>query len=170
MLSLSQIYDEMDQFRTSKGGTRNPNNYPNIGFAALSIHGAKGVKTVLFKGESIGSNGDHYSTHVLFNGCEFSDVPLTGYNKAILGNTSDFVFFKTLSFEKNPVRLYCSCDDARHTAAWALHKDGSWLVQPKRYTRVPGSTMPPRNPENKAIVCKHIHALVKMLMMKGMLK
>lgn len=169
MLSLAQIYDEMDQFRTSKGAGRKPGDYPNVSFSKLSIHGSIGVKTVLFKGESVGSQGDRYSTHLLFMGCEFSDVALKGFHKAMIGNTDDTTFFKTLSFDKQKVRVYCSCDDARHTMAWQLFKQGAWLVQPKKYTPVAGSNRPPRNPLDKALVCKHLHSLVSMLMRQGMI-
>ena len=159
----------MTQFRTSTGGTRDPERYPNISFSSLSIHSSVGMKTVLFKGQSVGSGGKRYNTHLLFHGCEYSDVALPNFHQSLMGNSKDTIYFKALDFNKQKVKLFCSCDDARHTLAWPLYNKRSWITRPKRYQRVPGSTRPPRNPLDKALVCKHLHSLISMLVKNNMI-
>lgn len=181
MLSLAEIYRQMEQFRTSKGAGRDPYRYPNVKFKSLSIQAAVGVKTVLFKGQSIGSD-ELYYTDILFTGCVFADANTgraidslmnkydVNYHKAMVGSNGDSAFFKTLNFNEQKVKLYCSCKDAKFTAAWPLHNAGSWLIQPKKYERVEGSTAPPRNPGSIPIVCKHMHALIQLIKYSSLLK
>lgn len=133
-----------------------------------------GVKTIMFKAESTGSNGDIYNLSIQFKGVDYSDKPekdrvaVTIVDKEEL-NGKAVHFYAKPSASKSPCAVVCSCQDFRFRWEKQLFDASALIGNWERYTPVPGSTAPSVNPNNALGVCKHLYSMAEALKNSGLI-
>jgi len=163
-VSLSQIIRSLTPFR-------NPNRYPDYRIFNFKTTIWVGTKTVLYQGEVLAEGGApvHYNVSLEFHGIEFSDVQQPGMI-ATVPIAGRVLYYEAPIIGSNDVRMRCTCSDFQYTFQWELKGANALLGNPKPYTRVPGSTRPPRNPQHVLGFCKHLWNFMKYLRNSNLIK
>lgn len=166
MSSLNQIFNEMRQFRTFKGGTRDILKYPPLKVYTLVWTGWAGTKQIMFKSEVESSDGTRRLSSILFNGVEYLENQNASHPFRI--KIDDDFFFAALPTKDNQCAVRCSCPDAYYRWGHNLYNHKSW-IGPRPSFIVKGTGYP-QNPLNKMGICKHLWALIQMLEEGGVLR
>jgi len=159
MLTLKNIYDRMMELR-------NPSQYPIMNMIGYDTSGMVGFKSVMHKFQVRGESTT-YLADIEFFGLTYTKDKIPGYIPIkILGEQ---LYYSKPSYSNTGVELKCSCPDFRFMWEYALFKNNSLVGQFRKYTRVPGSTRPPKNPNDVPGVCKHLNSAIKVLFNSGLL-
>lgn len=119
-----------------------------------------GIITFEFRVKSQTKINEGYNVRLQFFNVKMADKPTSSSCVKIQDKyTGKPLYFEKINLFKQPVRVRCGCQDFRFRFAWEDRDvQALWGGPPKRYTRKPGSTRPPVNPEHFPGICKHIHA------------
>ena len=167
MSSLNQIFEEMRQFRTSKGGKRDLLKYPPLKVHTLVWTGWVGTKQLMFKSEVASSDGEtRRLVSILFNGVNYSEKQDAFHPFRI--KIDDYFFFAELPTRNHNCAIRCSCPDSYYRWGHNLYNHKSW-IGPRPSFPVKGTGYP-QNPLNKMGICKHTWALIQMLEEGGVLR
>lgn len=132
-----------------------------------------GVKTIMFKAESTGSNGDIYNCSIQMKGVDFSEtaekdrVAVSIVDKEEL-NGKKVWFYKKPSLTKSPCAVHCTCSDFRFRWEKPLFDASALIGSFEKYTPVAGSTRPSVNPNGALGVCKHLYSMAEALKNSGL--
>lgn len=128
-----------------------------------------GVHTILFKGESTGSTGNIYNVGIQFKDVEYrEDQPDKSWTPIKVPDKEEAAgyklwYYKKPSIVKSPCAVNCTCPDFSYRFEFYLHKQKALIGDWARYTKVPGSTRPPVNPNGALGVCKHLYSMAEIL-------
>lgn len=171
-LKLSTIISQMKRFR-------DPYGYKDYQVLVGDAVVAPKVGSLYFK-SLVNGEGDTYPNYI-----QFFDVPFAKHDEKpneaakpiphqkgmLLGRSAKNQYtFPKLNAGKNRVKVYCKCPDMGFTFSYQLWSRDSFIGAYKKYTRVPGSTRPPRNPLNVPGFCKHTMAHLRELQKMGYLE
>lgn len=79
------------------------------------------------------------------------------------------VIIEPISLSQKNIKVACDCMDFRFRFAPHNDKDSSLAsAPPPAYTRVPGSTRPPVNPQKLPGMCKHLYKVINALENEGL--
>lgn len=167
---LKSIRDEMKRL------PRDPAKYPKLRVTKVESRPAPGINSLTFKAvvssQFPGSRDPDDIPYITF--VQFFDVLYEDKKKgkftvpAKVGGT--LKYHKVPSITGNRVALKCSCQDFRFVWEFPLFENDSLIGRFRKYTRVPGSTKPPRNPDDLQGFCKHVWSLLNALNRAGSIK
>lgn len=160
-LSLEEITSKM-----MVGMNRRASDYPVKPIQEYKVLPMVGVKSIMHQCRVRGTVGD-YLVLMVFQKIEFSEESKPN---TVMVKVEDRVMYASIPTTRSPVQLRCDCDDFRFTWEYALTKIKSMIGQWRRYKRVPGSTRPPKNPNDVPGYCKHIYSFTRTLMSSNVLK
>lgn len=147
---------------------RNADHYPKYKTKNLESLPAPGTNSIMFKTVVLGEK-DNYTTYIQFFKVDFQEAKAGDFVvPAKIG--SSVLYHKKPSTDKNPVFLYCSCQDFRYRFSKPLYDSKGLLGNWQRYKRVtpePPVGYPHVNPDNRLGYCKHISSMILDLKAKG---
>jgi hypothetical protein len=121
-----------------------------------------GMKTLFVKGLAQ-NEGREYNPIIVLKKVAYHEAQGPGV-VPLKASDGETYFLERLSGGDTDVLVRCSCDDFRYRFAYYNHLDKSLQgPKPKKYVRVPGSTRPPANPQQREGLCKHLIKLTKIL-------
>ena len=119
---------------------RNTSSYAELPVKKLNKIMRPGVKSIDFTGivksENIWTGTEpNYKVTVRFTDVKFSKKELKSFpNKEIVNGKE--IFFKSPTFDKNPVQMKCQCTDFRHKFETPLSEFGGIIGGPRKYKRL----------------------------------
>ena len=180
-LKLSSVFNKMSSFR-------NPYSYDQFAVNVTEIKPAPGIKSIYFKADVTGET-DTYKNYIQFFDVNFKPEehavhaeakgkpeqkkeepvkPADPFPCNVKVGGKDY-FFAPIQAGENRVKFYCKCSDMMFTFSYPDWNKDTFIGAYKKYIRVPGSTRPPRNPDNIPGFCKHTMSHLRELQRKGYL-
>lgn len=160
---FSQIKGDMKYFRdTSKVAN-------DVQVLGLRIEGWVGTKNLLFRAIMKGKSASSYITMIMFNGIEFVEKKDKDHTLPVAIDGKMY-YAQVPDLWKNTIRFKDTCPDFRFRFEKELYDVGAMIGNWRRYTKVPGSTRGPVNPDNRLGYCKHIFSLLTQLKRMGYIK
>lgn len=146
---------------------RDPKEYPNLTVQRFEVTTSPGIKSITYKAIVLGES-DNYSTYVQFFKLSFQESKDSKHPvESKVGRSK--IYHNRPSISTNPVFLKCSCPDFRFVWEKPLYDNKGLIGRWRKYTKVPGSTRAPRNPENYIGYCKHVNSLLFRLRNSGII-
>ncbi len=118
-------------------------------------------KKLITKFECLPTSGTsiHIQT-IVFNKLDWDEVQSEKYPLYVEDQSGKSYYIQLPITKSTSVQVKCSCPSSRFEFEWYNKnnvKGKSALIgQPRKYTRVPGSTRPPKNPDKIPGLCKHL--------------
>ena len=157
---LKNIRDEMKKL------PRDPNKYPKLQITKLETRNSPGIKSITYKSVVKGEHKEDYITFIQFFGVLFENTKKGKFTEpAKVGK--ELRFHPKPSVIGNKVNLKCSCQDFRFVWEFPLFEKQALIGRFRKYIRVPGSTRPPRNPDDLMGLCKHVWSMLNALNKSG---
>lgn len=112
----------------------------------------------------------NHDASVVFHEVAFSDSRTNSQTKSIEISRNITKWYQPPSMSKNPVAVRCTCSDMYYMWWFWNNGEGAWAgPELDPYTRVPGSTRGPVNPEKASGLCKHLLRFLRYLVQNGFL-
>lgn len=167
--TLNAILSEMQRFETSKGAKRNFRDYPDPVIKFLEVRVFPENYQVVFRSQIDSMSGPHmYEAIVMFSRLALKDTKEKGYVPVQDIKTRQTYYIVPATFN-TPINIKCSCTDFRHTWETDLYKKGALVGKPRKYKRKT-TYWPERNPKHVLGFCKHINAVLQVLLKSGTLR
>lgn len=162
-ISFSSIKLDMSAYR-------NPANVASdVQVLGLRIEGWSQAKQLMFRAIMKGKSQSSYITMIIFDKITFTLTKDDTYNLPVAID-GKIQYAEMPNLWNNNIRLYCSCPDFRFRFSKELADVGGLIGNWRRYTKVPGSTRGPVNPEHRLGYCRHIFSLLKSIKIAGYIK
>lgn len=167
-LTLKEILQQMDTFRTSKGAPRKRELYSELPIESINAMGWAGTKSILYRSQiqsefqtsSKTDSPKQYLTYIQFYDLKVESKKTTATPTSIMINGDPYFF--SIPTADSRVAMSCMCSDFTFTWEKELFDVGSLIGRWRPYQRKT-ATYPPRNPKNVPGLCKHLWTLIRQL-------
>lgn len=149
-------------------------DYANLKVSKLTSKAVPRLKWVTYTGlVTSQTTAVKYKVSVQFNDMQFKDVESKQFSLSSPTRTSDKLYHRKPTAQKNQVRIKCSCQDFRHRFETQLAIFNALIGGPRSYTRVTRPWpigYPSVNSTDKIGFCKHVSSILNHLKAKNIVK